>query len=181
MKEHVAKPICMRYVQIRILTEWEMEGMRQLIEEYAKGYEALARAIDGVTEELLHFKPTADKWSIKEIVIHIGDSEMAAVQRMKKVIAEDNPLLMYMDQDLWVARLDYQALNHEDYVMLFKLMRASMTPILQALKPEDWDRTGVHNVAGKQTLREIVRMYTDHIYAHVAQIERNKQAFANRA
>jgi hypothetical protein len=154
--------------------------MHQLIEEYAQGYDVLTRAVDKVTPELLNFKPETNKWSIKEILIHVCDTEIAAVHRMKQVISEDNPLLMKMDQDSWATRLDYRNLDHEDYLLLFKLMRATMVPILQSLKPEDWERTGIHSAAGKQTLEDIVRMFTKHVHDHVKQIERNKQAFQNR-
>ncbi|WP_248925596.1 DinB family protein [Paenibacillus hamazuiensis] len=155
--------------------------MEQLIANYSKGYDMLSEALVGVSQELLNFKPAPDKWSIKEIVIHVSDAEMVAIYRMKKVIAEENPLLFKFDPDAWAGRLHYLALDHEPYLQMFRSQRAMMTQILLALKPENWERTGVHNVAGKQTLRDIVQTFVGHVDRHIKQIERNKEAFSRRS
>lgn len=152
--------------------------MEQLIQHYASGYERLTAALEGVSEPLLTYKPGPGKWSIKEVAVHVADAEMVAIHRMKKVIAEENPLLFKFDPDAWASRLDYASLDMNVYLELFRSLRAGMVPVLKGLKPEDWERTGIHNVAGKQTLRDIVQMFADHVDRHVAQIERNKQAYA---
>jgi hypothetical protein len=154
--------------------------MNELVQAYSQGYERLAAAIQGVGVDLLEFKPAPEKWSVKEVVIHVCDAEMVAIYRMKKVISEENPLLFKFDPDAWAGRLAYQSLDMQHYLDLFKLQRAGMTVILQGLNDADWKRTGVHNVAGKQTLHDIVRMFVAHVDTHIRQIERNKQAFQVR-
>ncbi|TBL80240.1 DinB family protein [Paenibacillus thalictri] len=153
--------------------------MQQIVESYAKGYELLTAALEGASAELMNFKPGPEKWSIKEVIVHVCDAEMVAIYRMKKVISEENPLLFKFDPDAWASRQDYVSLDHEAYLQLFRSLRASMVPVLSALKPEDWERTGVHNVTGKQTLHDIVKMFVGHVDRHIAQIERNKKAFAD--
>ncbi|WP_165971986.1 DinB family protein [Paenibacillus piri] len=154
--------------------------MNELIQAYAQGYDQLTEALNGVSEELLHFKPAPDKWSIKEVIIHVSDAEMIAIYRMKKIIAENNPLLFKFDPDAWAGRLKYESLDLQHYLELFKLQRAGMTAVLKGLQPDDWERTGVHNIAGKQTLKDIVSMFVGHVSRHIQQIERNKQAFQSR-
>lgn len=155
--------------------------MEALIQSYAEGYNKLVQAIEGVTEQELLFKPAPEKWSIKEVVIHVCDAEMVAVDRMKRAISEPNPLVFKFDPDAWAARMDYQSLDMQLHLTLFQALRASMASILAALQPEDWARTAVHNVAGKQTLEDIVRMFDRHVDIHIRQIERNKQAYAAHA
>jgi hypothetical protein len=152
--------------------------MNELIRSYGSGYDRLVEALHGVDDKLMNFKPAPDKWSIKEVVIHISDAEMVAVYRMKKVIAEDNPLLFKFDPDLWSARLNYAELDIQLYLELFRGLRLGMAAILSGLSEADWQRTGVHNVAGKQTLEDIVSMFARHVERHIQQIERNKQAFS---
>lgn len=154
--------------------------MEQIIEHYADGYARLKEALEGVSDELLHYKPAPGKWSVKQIIIHVADAEMVAVDRMKRVIAENNPLLFKFDPDAWADRLGYDQLDHLHYLAQFKLLRAGMEHVLRSLKPDDWKRTGVHNVSGKQTLEDIVRMFAKHVDAHIDQINRNKQAFAQK-
>jgi hypothetical protein len=151
--------------------------MNELIQSYSYGYDRLVEALQGVDERLLNFKPAPEKWSIKEVIVHVGDAEMVAVHRMKKVIAEDNPLLLKFDPDLWSARLDYVSLDMQLYLDIFKGLRQGMASILINLTEADWQRTGIHNVSGKLTLFDIVSMFVGHVERHIKQIERNKQAF----
>lgn len=151
--------------------------MQRLIGEYAEGYRLLAEAIAGMSEEMLRFKPSPNEWSIKEIVIHAADAELVGVHRMKKILAEEHPLLLAFDQDVWTDRLQYSELDHRLYMELFRLLRDGMARILQQLKAEDFARTGVHNVAGKITLEDLLRSYIGHVQTHLRQIERVKAAY----
>ncbi|WP_407669410.1 DinB family protein [Paenibacillus ehimensis] len=83
--------------------------MEALIEEYGRGYKLLREAVEGLTVEELRFKPGPDKWSIHEILIHLADSELVSTQRLKKVLAEDEPLIMSWEQDVWAKSLGYEA------------------------------------------------------------------------
>jgi hypothetical protein len=152
--------------------------MEELVQSYADGYNRFELAVEGISEDLLNYKPSPDKWSIKEVIIHVCDAEMVAIHRMKKVISEENPLLLKFDPDAWASRLGYADLDHGAYLLLFKALRQSMAAVLQNLQPSDWERTGIHNVAGKQTLHDIVAMFDKHVDRHIAQINRNKAAFA---
>ncbi|MCC2687134.1 MAG: hypothetical protein K0R75_4033, partial [Paenibacillaceae bacterium] len=64
------------------------------------------------------------------------------------------------------------------YLQLFGTIRSGMAEVLNNLPEEAWARTGIHNVAGKITLQDIVESYIGHVNDHVQQIERNKAAFA---
>ena len=81
---------------------------RELIEHYAAGGEKLSLAIRGLTREDLLCRPAdADanvgKWSIQQVVIHCMDSELVSTDRMKRMIAEDNPTLIGYDENKFVA------------------------------------------------------------------------------
>ena len=151
--------------------------MKYLVQSYAVGHSLLLEALAGLSEEELNFKPAPEKWSIKEVIIHVSDGELVAVDRMKRVIAEDNPLFFKFDPDLWSGRLHYGALDMQMHLDIFKGLRLSMVSVLNEIQTAEWDRAGVHNIAGKQTLRDIVVMFTGHIDRHILQINRNKQAY----
>jgi len=154
--------------------------MNALIDEYEKGYERVREATQGLSEQLLNYRPSEGAWNIREIVVHLCDAELVGIHRMKAVIAEQNPLMIAFDQDLWTSRLKYATLDHEFYLQLFRMLRESMAAVLRSLAPDDWNRSGIHNVAGKLTLKDIVENYIEHVNAHLKQIERNKKAFAER-
>ena len=79
----------------------------KLIEHYAAGGEKLSMAIRGLTREDLLCLPPADanvgKWSIQQVVIHCMDSDLIATDRIKRMIAEDNPTLIGYDENKFAA------------------------------------------------------------------------------
>jgi hypothetical protein len=116
--------------------------MKELIHEYAQGYELLRASIDGLSEEQMRFRPAPGKWSIHEIIVHVTDSEIVGLHRFKKVLAEDRPLLTAFDQDKWAAQLRYHELDAGQYLLLFKFLRESFLPVLSRLTEDDWQRGG---------------------------------------
>ena len=151
--------------------------MESLIEEYGNGYKILREAIEGLSEEELRFKPALDKWSIHQILIHMSDSEMVSTQRLKKVLSEEEPLLMSIDQDAWANALGYEQLDREQYLLLFQLLRSSMLPILAQLTSEQFERVGNYADAGRFTLKALLEYRVQHVRGHLAQIEQVKKVY----
>ena len=71
----------------------------------ASGGEKLRQAIKGLGREDLTAFPVPGTWSIQQIVIHLMDSDLIGTDRMKRIIAEENPTLVGYDQDKFVASL----------------------------------------------------------------------------
>lgn len=151
--------------------------MEAMIKEYSLGYQFLREAIEGLTEEAFHFKPGPGQWSIHQILIHVADSELVSTQRLKKVLAEEEPLLSTQDQDAWAIQLDYDQLDSEQYLLLFKLLRSTMLPIIAKLSAEQFERVGLYADAGPFTFKQLLEYRVKHIRGHLAQIERVKQAY----
>jgi len=151
--------------------------LKELIKEYALGYTMLRDAIEGLTEEELHYKPAPDKWSIHQILIHVTDSEISSTSRLKKVLAEDEPTLISFDQDAWAKNLGYDLLDREQYLFLFKLLRSSMQTILDNLTSEQSERVGVYVDQGRFTFKQLLEYRVEHVRDHLAQIERVKKAY----
>lgn len=151
--------------------------METLIEEYSRGYVLLREAIEGLTEEELRFKPAPDKWSIHEILIHLADSELVSTQRLKKVLAEDEPLLMSWEQDVWVKNLGYEKQDREQHLLLFQMLRFHMRPMLVHLTADQSERVGVYEDGARFTFRQMLEYRVKHVRIHLAQIERVKEAY----
>ena len=56
---------------------------QQLIAQYKDGYRVVAEALVKITPEELDAKPAPGKWSARQIVHHLGDSEMTAAIRFR--------------------------------------------------------------------------------------------------
>ncbi|QRG65867.1 DinB family protein [Brevibacillus choshinensis] len=151
--------------------------MKAIKEEYGRGYTMLRDAIEGLSEEEIRFKPALGKWSIHEIIIHVADSEILSTHRLRKVLAEHEPLLISFDQDAWVDELGYDRLDREQHLLLFQTLRASMQPILEHLTSEQAERVGVYADAGRFTFAQLLEYRVEHVRDHLAQIERVKEAY----
>ena len=95
---------------------------RELIDHYEAGGEKLSLAIRGLTREDLLCVPdpaaNVGKWSIQQVVIHCMDSDLVSIDRMKRMIAEDNPTLIGYDENKFVANLFYDEQPAEDAVTI---------------------------------------------------------------
>ena len=137
------------------------------IDRYAAGPELLRYAAQGLTPEQEQARPGPGAWSIAELVAHMVDSESVGIERMKRVIAEDNPTLQAYHQDLWIARLDSQSMPISEGVALFAANRAWMTRILRKCTEADFARSGLHTEDGPKTLAKLVVGYVGHLDYHL--------------
>ncbi|MGE7809308.1 DinB family protein [Lysinibacillus capsici] len=154
--------------------------MEDLIKEYSLGYTMIWDAIEGLTEEELRYKPAPNKWSIHQILIHVTDSEISATPRLKKVLAEEEPILVSFDQDAWANTLSYDLLDREQYLHLFKLLRTSMQPILDNLTSEQSRRVGIYIDQERFTFKQLLEFRVQHVRDHLDQIERVKNSYREK-
>ncbi|HTN76674.1 MAG TPA: DinB family protein [Pirellulaceae bacterium] len=154
--------------------------IEQAIEQYALGASVPLRGIAGLTrEELLAF-PVPGTWSIQQIVLHLMDSDLVASDRMKRVIAEDKPLLLNYDENLFTARLHYEELDAQQAVELFRLNRELTANILRRLPPADFERVGIHTQAGIKSLLDLVQGYISHLEGHMFHLRHKRELLGKR-
>ena len=66
----------------------------QKIEEYGRGFSLLTEALAQIPQEAMDFKASPTNWSVHEIIVHMGDSELMAALRARKLIVEPGSKLM---------------------------------------------------------------------------------------
>jgi uncharacterized damage-inducible protein DinB len=140
---------------------------RSLIEQFVAGSAKLRRAVEGLTPAELRAKPGPGKWSIQEIVIHLVDSDSIAIDRMKRILSEDNPPLLYADETAYVDRLYTDEQSVEDALTLFDVGRRQFARILRKLPDDAFRRRGTHNRKGEVTVGQMVADYVKHVDDHL--------------
>ena len=60
---------------------------KKLIDQYRAGYAAVSEALLKITPEELEFTPGPGKWSARDIIHHLADSEMTAAVRLRFLLA----------------------------------------------------------------------------------------------
>ncbi len=149
-----------------------------LFDDYLAGPQLLRQAVAGMSREQLLARPVPGKWSTLEVICHLADFEIVGADRIKRVIAENEPTLFGGDQNLFAARLAYNERDAEEELLLIETIRKQVARILSTLKPEDFQRRGIHSEAGPLTLEGFVQRSTGHIPHHVRFIEEKKKAMA---
>src|SRR6516162_10237301 len=140
---------------------------RQLIEEYVACGPRLRKAVAGLNAHDLTARPGPGKWSILEVVIHLADSDAIAIDRMKRILTEENPPLLYADETAYVDRLYSHDQSLEDALTLFEVGRRQFARVLKKLPNEAFERVGTHNRKGPVTMGAMVKSYIDHVDYHL--------------
>jgi hypothetical protein len=141
----------------------------RMIALYRDGYRAVVDALHNATEEQLGAKPGPDKWSAREIVHHLADSEMTAAIRLRRLLAEDRPTIHGYDQEEFARRLHYDR-PHQISLEAFRYARECTAQLLERLTEADWLREGTHTEAGSYGVEKWLEIYSQHAHRHARQI-----------
>ena len=118
----------------------------QLIESYGKAYDTLVAALQEFPKEMWQWKPSPEKWSIHEIIVHIADSEANSYIRCRRFVAEPGSAVLGYDQDKWAAALNYHEQSTDDALQLFKYLRKASYDLIKNIPDEVWETaTVVHS------------------------------------
>ncbi len=142
-----------------------------LVAKYRAGYDAVMAALEGITNAELDTREAPGEWSPREIAHHLADSEMTSAIRLRRLIAEENPVITGYDQEAFVERL-YSDRPIEPSLAAFRAARASTADILDRLTESEWARQGTHSESGPYGVTDWLEIYAAHAHDHADQIRR---------
>jgi hypothetical protein len=148
-----------------------------LLERYRRGAELVAVAITGAAGSELDYVPEPGKWSVRQILCHLADSEIVAADRFRRVAAEDGPRLIGFDGDAWARNLDYGRRKISQALETLRRTRADNYELLAGLPEEAWSRTGNHSELGTVTLAGLLRHAAEHAEDHARRIREVRARF----
>jgi hypothetical protein len=141
-----------------------------LIERYRTGTADVEAAVAGVTEEELDRPPAdPDSWSARQVAHHLADSEAMAYIRLRRLLAEDSPVIAGYDEPEWARRLHYDRPIASSLAVL-AAVRAASLQLLESLTPDEWTRSGTHSDSGPYAVDDWLEIYAEHSHDHAAQI-----------
>jgi DinB family protein len=152
---------------------------KELIEKYKDGYRVVAEALAGIDDEQLDAHPAPGKWSPREIVHHLADSEMTSAIRLRMLLAEDRPAIHGYDQEEFARKLYYDR-PYEISLEAFRYARESTAQILDRMTPAEWTREGTHSEVGRYTVERWLEIYAEHAHNHARQIRTARASQAAR-
>lgn len=146
----------------------------RLLDRYASGADDVIDAVDGAGDEDLDRTPPSG-WSARMVVHHLADSESMAYTRLRRLVAEDQPVIQGYDEPEWARRLHYDR-PIEPSLAVLRAVRASSHQLLRALTAEEWTRSGTHSEHGEgYSVERWLRIYAEHGHEHADQIRRARR------
>jgi hypothetical protein len=126
--------------------------------------------VNGLSDDELDRK-SADGWSARQIVHHLADSEMTSAIRLRRLLAEERPVIQGYDEELFSRRLHY---DRPIAASLEALRAARMTSaeIVAAIGEDEWARAGTHSESGAYSVEDWLNIYAAHAHEHAEQIKR---------
>jgi len=154
-----------------------MSEVPELLERLRRGAELVAVSITGAAGSELDYVPEPGKWSIRQIVAHLADSEMVAGTRLRGIIAEDHPRIEAFDQNAWATNLDYTRRKTSQALETFRRIRSENYELLKDLPPQAFEREGLHSERGPISLKLLLQLIAEHAENHAAQMRTRRAEF----
>src|SRR6187200_1098578 len=129
----------------------DAQTRKSLIVKYKDGYRVVAEALVGAKDSELDTRPAPGKWTAREVVHHLADSEMTSAIRLRLLLAVDKPAILGYDQEEFARRLHYDR-PIEASLDAFKAARRTTAEILDCMSEDEWRREGTHNEHGRYTI-----------------------------
>src|SRR5262249_25992105 len=120
-------------------------------------------------ESRLNHKARPDKWSGREILVHLADTELAFGFRYRQTLGEENHVVQPFDQDKWANT--YAAYGAQQALRTYRALRDWNLTLIRSLTPAQMSRPLTHPERGGMILRTLVETAAGHDINHLRQLE----------
>ncbi|HET7486755.1 MAG TPA: DinB family protein [Acidimicrobiales bacterium] len=135
----------------------------------------LVSLVRGSDEAVLRKAPAGGGWPAATVVAHLADAEQVHGVRARMMLTSNRPWLTSFDEDGWAERFAPLEPDTREVLQRWRVLREANIRLFEALDDDEWQREGVHDTKGTQTVAGLARIMADHDREHLAQI---RQALA---
>jgi uncharacterized damage-inducible protein DinB len=129
----------------------------------------LAKVWAGVSAEERETPPALGKWSLREVMAHLADCEIAWAWRLRQALAEEHAVLQPFDQDAW-SRV-YAAYTFEAAWACYQGLRAWNVAFARELNEAEKEKMYTHPERGEERVWTIVEIMAGHDLHHLKVLE----------
>ncbi|MFK7758760.1 MAG: DinB family protein [Phycisphaerales bacterium] len=149
----------------------------ELIARMRVGVECIDPRIFELTDDQLNqaWLPEANTglWPIRVVLGHLADVEMVFATRIRKIFAEDNPILAIFDEHAFVDSAIYGCTEGSSMqppiggdVAAIHTLRSWLIAFLYQLEDQHWERTGMHPDHGPISIHTLAVYNCWHLERH---------------
>jgi len=143
----------------------QLARMERTVNDYAA-------VVKNVSDAQLTKRPDPKNWSAKEVVCHVRDTEESFMMRFLSIMAMDDPKFLPVEPDRWAVERQYQRNDVQEALTALRTRREETLRFFRGLKPEQWERGGIHATRGRMTLKDFVELMAWHDDNHLDQLKR---------
>ncbi len=126
-----------------------------------------AALLSGVSEERAGSAYAPGKWTLKDVLGHMSDTERIFAYRVLRIARNDRTPIEGFDQDPYVANGNFSAQTLAALVDDFRAVRQATLTLLRSLDTQAWARSGTANKKGI-TVRALAYTMAGHELHHRA-------------
>jgi DinB superfamily len=153
------------------------DDRRQKLESFGRAPTLLSGALRQFPKKMWLYKPSADRWSIHEIILHLADSEASAYLHCRRFIAEPGSSAPEFDAARWASSLGYFHQSTREALEIIRRLRKMTYQLLAALPDHVWERTFANPRDGQLNLDRWVEIQERHIPHHIDQMRENYEVW----
>jgi hypothetical protein len=146
--------------------------MNAVIEELRELVKKNTLAFGEIPEPEFSRRPAPAKWSKKEIIGHLIDSAHNNFRRFVTGQYEELPPRIRYEQEFWVNANQYQEMNRDDLIQLWRLMNERIAIVLKTMDPANYNKQCDSGKTEPQlySLEFLAQDYIVHMKHHLRQI-----------
>ncbi len=129
----------------------------------------LARLLDTIGPHRATVNPAPAKWSARDIVCHLADTEIVFAFRLRQAIAEEHHVVQPFDQDFWAK--NYSAFGVGAALAVFSSVRGWNLTLIRSAGPEVYAKLLTHPERGTMTFQTLIETMGGHDANHLRQLE----------
>ena len=149
-----------------------MASPQEMMAQMEKTPEEFFTLIRWKEDTLLSKRPDGKSWSPKEMICHLRDTDELFMSRFQAIITMDEPKFSPADADRWAEDRQYLRNDAPQALAALRKRRSEVLNFLRGLKPDQWERAGIHATRGRETLRDWFTLMANHDLNHLEQMKR---------
>jgi uncharacterized damage-inducible protein DinB len=146
-----------------------MLGGRDALSVIAETPGRLALVLEGVSAAQADVPLAPGKWSLREVMAHLADCEIAWGWRLRQALAEDHAVLQPFNQDAWAQV--YGAYSLAEAWACYSGLRAWNVAFARRLSAAEKERMYTHPERGEERLWTVVEIMAGHDLHHLKGLE----------
>jgi hypothetical protein len=149
------------------------EERRSKLESFGHAPILLAGALRQFPKKMWLYKPSPEKWSIHETILHLADSEASGYVRCRRFIAEPGSPVLQFDAARWAGSLGYFHQSTREALEIIRRLRKMTYQLLASLPDPIWSNAVEQPDDGLLRLEDWVDIQERHIPHHIEQMKQN--------